>query len=83
MESKYSRKEFDGYTHRFIVELRTAEPASYKLDLYSNSGSKEALRDFINKNKSEKLVSFTIVHQATKKQDELTAKFIDETLKDL
>lgn len=82
MESKYTRKEFDGYTHRFIVEFR-ADEGSVHLHLYSNSGKLQELEDFINEKKTVKVLSFCIIHRATKEQDELTAKFIDETLKDL
>jgi len=79
METKYSKEKFDGYTHRFIVKLRT-EADSHDMHLYSNSGKLQELEDFINEKKTVKVLSFCIIHRASKEQDELTAKFIDETL---
>jgi len=83
METKYSRIEFDGYTHRFIVQFETGENYTSNLTLYSNSGKYTELEEFVNKNKSEKVLSFKIVHRATKEQDELTGKLIEETLKNI
>ena len=85
METKYSRKEFEGYTHRFIVKLRVDEDwrNDIKIDIYSNSDSYQKLEDFIKENKSDKVISFEIEHRASKEQDEIASKFIKETLKDL
>ena len=54
-----------------------------KIDIYSNSDSYQKLEDFINKKKSEKVIDFIIEHMATKEQDDIASKFINETLKDL
>lgn len=81
MKTQYSRKEFEGYTHRFIVEFNTGEPHQSKLDIYSNSDSYKQLDDFINEKKSAKVVSFNIIHRASKEQDEMATKLIEETLK--
>lgn len=78
METKYSQIKFDGYTHRFIVESEIGEPYSSRLTIYSNSDSYNELDEFLNKNKKEKVISFNIVHRASKEQDEATAKFIEE-----
>lgn len=82
MELKYSRKEFEGFTHRFIVKFKVDNDWRHdsNINIYSNSGSYEKLGDFIDSKKSPKVLSFTIEHRATKEQDELASKFIDEIL---
>lgn len=82
METKYSRKEFEGYTHRFIVQFKIDNDFrnDTNMHIYSNSGDKDELVAFINNKKTDKVISFQVVHKATKEQDEMTAKFIDETL---
>ena len=84
METKYSKEQFEGFTHRFIVRLKVDNDwrNDSKLTLYSNSDSYQKLEDFINKKKSDKVVSFDIEHRASKEQDELTSKFIDEIFLD-
>ncbi len=85
METKYSREQFDGFTHRFIVKLRLDDcyMNDTNLHLYSNSDSYQKLEDFINEKKSDKVVSFDIIHIATKEDDEMASKFVDEILGDL
>lgn len=78
METKYSKEQFDGFTHRFIVAFITDEPHTSNLTLYSNSDSYQKLEDFVNEKKSEKVKSFQIIHRASKEQDEAAAEFIDE-----
>lgn len=80
MEIKYSKEKFKGFTHRFKVLFEIGEPYSSNLDIYSNSDSYQKLEDFINERKSEKVISFKIVHRATKDQDEMASKFINEIL---
>lgn len=79
METKYSKTEFEGFTHRFIIQFEIGDPYFTNVTVYSNSDSYQELEDMINKKKSEKVISFKIVHRASKEQDEATAKFIDET----
>lgn len=81
METKYSRTKFEGFTHRFMIQLEVGEPDFSTLTLYSNSDSYQELEDFINKKKTDKVISFKIFHRASKEQDEKTSKLIDETLK--
>ncbi|MFM9825331.1 hypothetical protein [Flavobacterium sp.] len=85
METKYSKEQFEGYTHRFIIKLRVDNDwrNDNNIHIYSNSDSYQELEDFINQKKSEKVVGFRIEHRASKEQDELSAKFIDEILGDL
>jgi len=80
MEIKYSKKEFEGYTHRFIVRLKVDNDFrnDTNVTIYSNSDSYQKLKDFINVKKSEKVIAFTIEHRASKEQDEMSSKFLDE-----
>jgi hypothetical protein len=80
METKYSKEKFEGFTHRFKVQFEIGEPYFSSLDIYSNSDSYQKCEDFINEKKNEKVLSFKIIYRASKKQDEMSAKFIDEML---
>lgn len=84
METKYSKEKFDGYTHRFIVNFKVDNDwrNDTKMDIYSNSDSYEELDRFITAKKSDKVVSFEILHKASKEQDDASSKFIDEWLND-
>jgi hypothetical protein len=84
METKYSKVEFDGFTHRFIVKFKVDNDwrNDSNINIYSNSDSYQKLEDFVNEKKSDKVIGFDIIHRATKEQDEMTSKFIDETLND-
>jgi hypothetical protein len=79
-EVKYSRKEFEGYTHRFVVNFKVDDDwrNDTKVDIYSNCDSYEQLEEIINKSKSKRVVSFKIEHRATKEQDDAVSKMIDE-----
>jgi len=81
----YSKQQFEGFTHRFIVKLKIDNDwrNDINLNIYSNSDNYKKLEDFINEKKSEKVIAFDIIHSATKEQDEMTSKFIDETLRDI
>jgi hypothetical protein len=82
MEIKYSKEQFDGYTHRFIVKMKVDEDwrNDTNVTIYSNSDSYQKLEDFVNEKKSDKVIDFKIEHRASKEQDEMSAKFIDEVL---
>jgi len=79
---KYSKEMFEGFTHRFIVKMKVDNDwrNDTNVTIYSNSDSYEKLEDFINKKKSDKVISFEIIHRSSKEQDEMSAKFIDEVL---
>lgn len=82
METKYSKEKFDGFTHRFIVKIKIDNDwrNDTNITLYSNSDSYQKLEDFLNDKKSDKVVSFKIEHRASKEEDEMSSKFIDEIL---
>ena len=82
---EYSKKEFEGFTHRFIVKISVDDDwrNDTNLTIYSNSKSRLGLACFLDKNKTSKVKSFEIVHCATKEQDEHAAIFIEEFSKEL
>ena len=84
METKYSKEQFDGFTHRFIVKFKVDEDwrNDTNITLYSNSDSYQKLEGFINAKKTDKVLSFKIEHIASKEQDELTSKLLDDMLAD-
>lgn len=84
MKPKYSKEPFNGFTHRFIVRFKVDEDwrNDTNITLYSNSDSYQKLEDFLNEKKTDKVLSFEIEHRASKEQDELTSKFLDEILAD-
>jgi hypothetical protein len=87
--TKYKKEPFEDYSHRFVIQFELKE--NYKmneshfstLSLYSDSESEEELNNFIQEKKSDKVISWEVVHRASKEQDKLTSEFIDETLKDI
>lgn len=85
METKYSKTEFEGYTHRFIVQFIVDENwgDEINMNIYSTSNSHKELKDFFNDKKSDKVTAFTIIHRVTKEQDDMDSKLIEETLKDI
>jgi len=84
MEIKYSKEQFEGYTHRFIVKIKVDEDwrNDTNVTIYSNSDSYQKLEDFINKKKSDKVIDVKIEHRASKEQDEMSSKFLNEFLND-
>ena len=83
MEPKYSRKQFDGYTHRFIVSFSYGKIVeTSNMNIYSNSSSYMELHNFIEKNKSEKVFLFNIEHRSTKEADERISEFISDIFKE-
>ena len=82
---KYSTKMFEGFTHRFIIRMKIDNDwrNDTNITIYSNSDSYQKLEDFINEKKSNEVVSFNIEHRASKEEDEMSAKFIDEVFNNL
>lgn len=82
MEIKYSKEQFEGFTHRFIVKFKVDEDwrNDTNITLYSNSDSYQKLEDFLRDKVSDKVISFKIEHRASKEQDEMSSKFLDEFL---
>ena len=83
MDIVFSRVKFVGYTHRLLIHFKTAEPDLLPLHLYTNSDNLQGLKDFIEEKKSDKVLSYEIIHQSSKEQDEKTGAFLDKVLKEL
>ena len=84
METIYSKEQFDGYTHRFIVKIKIDNDFrnDTNITIYSNSDSYLRLENFINEKKSDKVIAFIIEHRVSKEQDEMESQFIDEIFSD-
>lgn len=85
MNIKYSREQFDEYTHRFMVTMQVDNDwrNNSTITIYSNDGDKEKITEFINLKKSEKVVGFEIIHVATKEQDDMNSELIEEFFQQL
>lgn len=88
-EIVYSKQIFKGYTHRFIIKFKIytddeefeIENDTYhtvSINIYSTSGSYQDLENFIILKKSKKVISFNIVHRATKHEDDLIEELLNE-----
>lgn len=82
METKYSKRPFDGYTHRFIVRFSVDDDCSNdtSIEIYTNDGSYDNLKVYIDEHKSQKVTHFEIILRSTKEQDEWASKFIEEVI---
>lgn len=83
METKYSRNKFEGYTHRFVVRFNVGDNHGHSIDIYSNSDCYTKLSELINEKKTGRVLSYEIVHCASKETDDLTSNFIDEVMEKL
>jgi hypothetical protein len=79
-ELKYSRTEFEGWTHRFKVEFETVDSELLNMDIYSNSESHTKLSKFIEERMTDKVKDYEIIYRATKEQDEADAVFVNLVL---
>lgn len=76
----YSRKRFDNYKLRLIIEITDRNKEMYRLDIYTTQTSLDAAWDDLLGIVSDKVGSFRIIHNATKEQDDLASKIIEEFL---
>lgn len=76
----YSRGSFDEYKMRTIVEVVTKEGEEHRLDIYTTCTDKEEIKTTVDSMKKEMVHSMNFVHFATKEQDDLSSKFIQEWL---
>ena len=80
----YSTTSFEGYKFRLIFKIR-APKVDENVDVYTTNPSKEDVGNLLmeavrKKYENINLEETGIIHWCTVEQDELTAKFIDETL---
>ena len=76
----YSRKSFDNYKLRLIVEITDKEGEEYMIDIYTTQLSMDRAWDDLIDIISSKVDTFSIIHSATKDQDDLASNAIDEWL---
>lgn len=78
-----SKKQFDGYTLRLIIEIETKEDSNFRTDLYTNSSDlviiENKLDAIIN---TEKINRYKVINYYTKKHDENVSELLNEFLKD-
>lgn len=84
----YSKEPLSDYKMRFKVEFEVRnleEKENYRtsMDIYTTAETQKELNDFIEAKRKEKVVQFKIVHSATKHQDDLSGKLIEEFFKEL
>jgi hypothetical protein len=82
---KYSREQFDGYTYRAKFRLSVSDDwrEDTNIDIYTDNPNKIDVLKVVSSKKTEKVKLFSMEHWTTKEQDDLTAQFIEETLKDI
>jgi len=75
---RYSRKEFDGYTHRIKMAFEViGEKHLTYVDIYTTNGVIKNASDAIRSLCTDKVKDCAPVHFCTKEQDDLAAAFID------
>ncbi len=79
---KYSRESFEGYELRLVLRFSYKE-REFAIDIYTTNTDKDSALEntLCNMKRGVKFVKMD--HYATKKQDGLSAKFIDEWLEEL
>ncbi len=77
---KYSREELENYTYRFIVLAKTIDNSEHNITIYTTNPDIESAYYAILSRKAEKVVSLEIIHHATKQDDDIASKFIDELI---
>jgi hypothetical protein len=81
---KYSRKQFEGYTHRLKFELDVVNQEwKSNIDIYTNNEDKRSVYNVISELTTDKVKNLELVNWTTKEQDDLDVQFLEETLKDL
>lgn len=75
---KYSRKQFEEYKFRAKVELKTKEDKYTFLDIYTTDEHSPRVKMVIESLKKDYVESVKVIHWATKEQDELISKSLEE-----
>jgi len=78
---KYSRSKFDGYKFRAKFAFGVhGEKTKRILDIYTTDDDNWSVTDVISKLSTSIVENVTPIDFVSKEQDDLTAKFIEETL---
>ena len=81
-DTKYSRVEFEGWTNRFVVQMivdNTGRPEIF-ITIYTNSNSWAELEEYLRERISSKVLKFNLDYRATREEDIVTGKLLDEVL---
>lgn len=78
--SDYSKKSFDSYKLRLIVEIDDKKGVTHRVDMYTTQTNKDLVWDDIKEMITDKVDRFRVMHTATKEQDDLATAAIDEWL---
>lgn len=79
----YSKKPFEGYTHRFVLQLAYEEPGIgsdiiRSFNIYSNCGDHKQLRDFIRGKITKKVKKSWVKDIYSREEDD----YLNELIKD-
>lgn len=77
---EYSRTSFEDYKLRVILQIIDVEGQEHRLDIYTTQPNLDIVWNDINNSLTDKVDTFKILHHATKEQDDLDSKFIEEWL---
>lgn len=82
--ARYSRTSFPEYYYRaiveFIVDGDLSDYNQHRMDIYTDATNRSEVLQFVENNSTAKVISFKIIHYATRAQDENAAAMIDEWL---
>lgn len=82
---RYSREQFEDY--KFRVMFRIGTTTDWRNDsvvtIYTDNPNKDEVADVILSKTTKKVKICVIEYWTTREQDDLTAQFIEETLKDI
>ena len=77
----YSRKDFPEYKYRVMLELSIHDEFHpFSLTIYTTEKSRDMIYESVLTLVTKKVDNFRIVHLATKEQDDMATKFINEWL---
>ena len=80
---KYSRKPFPGHTHRAIAQFEVEGDEHFtNIDIYTTNDKREKILDALLNHVTKQVKSVTIIHLATKEQDDNCSRMLDEWLKE-
>jgi hypothetical protein len=81
---KYSRESFDDYKYRakFQFEVKGQEHYS-SIDIYTTDTSRIEVYAVVFARITDKVERIKLIHWASREQDNLSTKFIEETLKNI
>jgi len=76
----YSKKSFENYKLRLIVEITDKEAKDHRIDIYTTQTSVDAAWDDLLDIMTDKVDTFRIIHNATKEQDDMASKAVEDWL---